>query len=122
MSEYVVRQCREEAAHKAHYWGDASEQEKPYRCPGDAHPFFYLDWDRQVRRFQPPGPDQVRAARGLLAALGRWEEMPDTAGSRWAMKFVRWLADYGAPGPDDVRRWPEPEPDLPPLWWTRPPE
>jgi hypothetical protein len=48
--------------------------------------------------------------------------MPDTAGSRWAMKFVRWLADYGAPGPDDVRRWPEPEPDLPPLWWTRPPE
>jgi hypothetical protein len=43
----------------------------------------------------------VQAARKLLAALDRWEDMPDTAGSRWAMKFVGWLAEYETPPPED---------------------
>ena len=38
-----------------------------------------------------------QAARELLEALARWEEMPDTAGSRWAVKFVSWLASYRTP-------------------------
>jgi len=80
-----------------HYWGQADEEGAPYRCPGARRAFFYLDWERQVRRFHPPGPDQVQAARKLLDALERWEEMPDTAGSRWAMKFIRWLAAYQTP-------------------------
>jgi hypothetical protein len=101
MSDYVVRECREEAAHKPHFWGNADEGELPNRCPGFVHPFFYLDWNRQVRRFHPPGPDQVQAARAMLAALDVWEEMPDTAGTRWALKFLHWLADYRTPGPDE---------------------
>jgi len=59
--------------------------------------FFYLDWEKEVRRFHPPGPDQIQAARRLLKALDTWEEMPDTAGSRWALKFIGWLAAYETP-------------------------
>lgn len=59
--------------------------------------FFYRDWERTVRRFHPPGPDQIQAARKLLVALERWEEMPDTAGSRGVVKFISWLAAYETP-------------------------
>ncbi|HEX6031921.1 MAG TPA: hypothetical protein VFY90_10860 [Tepidiformaceae bacterium] len=97
MTEVEVRACRLEAAHKPHFWGSAEGGEAPYRCLGVAQVFFYRDWERQVRRFHPPGPDQVQAARRLLDALDRWEEMPDTAGSRWAVKFLRWLAEYESP-------------------------
>lgn len=96
-AEVEVRACRREAAHKPHFWGSAEGDGTPFRCPGLAQVFFYRDWERQVRRFHPPGPEQVQAARRLLEALECWEEMPDTAGSRWAVKFLRWLADYGAP-------------------------
>jgi hypothetical protein len=27
--------------------------------------------------------------------------MPDTAGSRWALKFLTWLADYETPRSDE---------------------
>jgi hypothetical protein len=97
MTDIEVRACRLEEAHKAHFWGLAEGDEAPYRCLGVQHEFFYRDWERQVRRFHPPGPDQVQAARRLLEALDRWEEMPDTAGSRWAVKFLRWLAEYETP-------------------------
>jgi len=50
-----------------------------------------------VRRFHPPGPDQIEAARRMLDALDNWAEMPDTAGSRWAVKFLTWLAMYETP-------------------------
>lgn len=50
-----------------------------------------------MRRFHPPGPEQIQAARELLEALDQWEELPDTAGSRWAMKFVSWLGRYTTP-------------------------
>ena len=92
-----LRACRLEAAHKPHFWGSAEGGGTPYHCLGVAQVFFYRDWERQVRRFHPPGPDQVQAARRLLDALDRWEEMPDTAGSRWAVKFLRWLAEYESP-------------------------
>lgn len=59
--------------------------------------FFYREGERTVRRFHPPGPDQIQAARKLLEAFERWEEMPDTAGSRWAVKFISWLAEYETP-------------------------
>ena len=97
MTELEVRSCRIETTHQPHFWGSADLGDAPYRCPGVAHAFFYLDWERQVRRFHAPGPDQIQAARGLLEALERWEEMPDTAGSRWAVKFVTWLATYRTP-------------------------
>lgn len=97
MAEFEVRACRLEEAHEPHSWGHAEGDEAPYRCLGVAQVFFYRDWERQVRRFHPPGRDQVQAARRLLEALGRWEEMPDTAGSRWAMKFLRWLAECECP-------------------------
>jgi hypothetical protein len=106
MDEIEPRQCREDRAHKAHYWGTATGDSPPHRCPGFAHPFFYLDWEKEVRRFHPPGPDQIQAARDFLAALALWEEMPDTAGSRWAVKFARWLADYRTPGPGDWQHRP----------------
>jgi hypothetical protein len=97
MTEVEVRACRLEEAHKPHFWGSAEGEGSPYRCLGVAQVFFYRDWERQVRRFHPPGPDQVQAARRLLDALDNWEEMPDTAGSRWAVKFLRWLAEYETP-------------------------
>lgn len=100
MTDVEMRACRLEAAHKPHYWGSAEEGGSPYHCTGVAQAFFYRDWERQVRRFHPPEPDQVQAARRLLEALARWEEMPDTAGSRWAVKFLRWLAEYDSPLPD----------------------
>lgn len=100
MTDIEVRACRLEVAHKAHFWGSAEGHEAPYRCLGVEHGFFYRDWERQVRRFHPPGPDQIQAARRLLEVLDRWEEMPDTAGSRWAVKFLRWLAEYETPQGD----------------------
>jgi hypothetical protein len=100
MSDFEVRLCRREELHKPHYWGAADALSLPYRCPGVEHQFFYRDWEREVRRFHPPGPDQVQAARRLLAALDAWEEMPDTAGSRWAIKFLNWLAAYETPSAD----------------------
>jgi hypothetical protein len=42
--------------------------------------------------FEPKAASQM-----LLDALDSWEEMPDTAGSRWAVKFLRWLAEYETP-------------------------
>lgn len=96
MTEVEARSCPREAAHKPHFWGSAAGAGTPYQCRGTAQVFFYRDWERQARRFHPPDPEQVQAARRLLEALGRWEEMPDTAGSRWALKFVGWLADYGS--------------------------
>jgi hypothetical protein len=101
MAEVDVRACRLEAAHKPHFWGSAEGDGTPYRCMGVAEVFFYRDWERQVRRFHPPGPDQIQAARRLLDALDRWEDMPDTAGSRWAVKFLRWLAEYETPSSQD---------------------
>ena len=100
MSEFEVRPCRREKAHDPHFWGVADLGARPFRCPGFDHPFFYRDWDREVRRFHPPGPDQIQAARHLLEALEQWEEMPDTAGSRWAVKFLTWLAEYETPSQD----------------------
>jgi hypothetical protein len=100
VSDYEDRPCRREAAHDPHFWGPAGGDGAPYRCLGAERAFFYRDWEREVRRFHPPGPDQVQAARKLLAALDSWEDMPDTAGSRWAMKFVRWLAEYETPSAD----------------------
>jgi hypothetical protein len=103
MPEFEVRQCRREAAHDPHFWGAADVDDVPYRCPGAQRHFFYRDWEREVRRFHPPGPDQIQAARRLLAALESWEEMPETAGARWAIKFVTWLAQYETPSaePED---------------------
>jgi hypothetical protein len=94
------RPCRREAAHDPHFWGRAGGDGAPYRCLGAERTFFYRDWEREVRRCHPPGPDQVQAARKLLAAVDSWEDMPDTAGSRWATKLVRWLAEYETPSPD----------------------
>jgi hypothetical protein len=99
MSDFEVRPCRRDALHKPHYWGEADTESRPYRCPGVERQFFYRDWEKEVRRFHPPGPDQIQAARRMLAALDAWEEMPDTAGSRWALKFLTWLAAYETPGP-----------------------
>lgn len=89
--------CRTEAAHEPHFWGAARADGQPHRCPGTIRPFFYQDWEKEVRRFHPPGPDQVQAARRLLAALEHWDEIPDTAGSRWAVRFITWLAEYETP-------------------------
>jgi hypothetical protein len=100
MAEFEVRSCAKEHQHDPHFWGDASGDGPPYRCKGGGHPFFYRDWEREVRRFHPPGADQIQAARRLLDALGDWAEMPDTAGSRWAVKFVTWLASYESPPSD----------------------
>jgi len=97
MSEFESRPCRRDALHKPHFWGEAGTGGTPYRCPGVERKFFYRDWEREVRRFHPPGPDQIQAARRLLVALDAWEEMPDTAGSRWAVKFLTWLATYETP-------------------------
>jgi DNA-binding CsgD family transcriptional regulator len=102
VSTYEVRPCRREEEHDPHYWGAADLGAVPLRCPGIERRFFYRDWEREVRRFHPPGPDQVQAARKLLAALEQWEEMPDTAGSRWAIKFITWLAEYATPSDDDL--------------------
>ena len=99
MTGYEDRPCRREATHDPHFWGPAGGT--PYRCFGAERAFFYRDWEREVRRFHPPGPDQVQAARRFLAALDGWEDMPDTAGSRWAMKFARWLAEYETPAFDE---------------------
>jgi hypothetical protein len=101
MTDFEVRPCRREAAHDPHFWGSADAGAVPFRCLGAPRPFFYLDWEKTVRRFHPPGPDQVQAARRLLEALDRWEEMPDTAGARWAVKFITWLAEYETPSPQD---------------------
>jgi hypothetical protein len=98
MTEFEVRPCRQEDVHKSHFWGEADTGSLPYRCPGLERQFFYRDWEKQVRRFHPPGPDQIQAARRLLATLDAWEQMPDTAGSRWAIKFITWLATYETPG------------------------
>jgi hypothetical protein len=100
MTDFEVRACRKEKSHDPHYWGSAVGGSHPYTCPGVEHKFFYRDWEKEVRRFHPPGPDQIQAARKLLEALDDWEEMPDTAGSRWAMKFVSWLAAYETPTPE----------------------
>jgi hypothetical protein len=97
MPEYTERHCRRDTAHDPHFWGDADIEKVPCRCPGTGREFFYRDWEKEVRRFHPPGPDQVQTARNLLEALNRWEEMPDTAGSRWALKFITWLANYQTP-------------------------
>ncbi len=99
-SDFEVRSCHREMLHKPHYWGEADIGDRPYRCPGVVRQFFYRDWEREVRRFHPPGPDQIQAARRMLTALDAWEEMPDTAGSRWALKFLNWLAAYETPAPD----------------------
>jgi hypothetical protein len=96
MTEFEPRPCRREGDHGSHFWGSA-DVGVPLRCPGTERSFFYRDWDKEVRRFHPPGQDQIQAARSLLEALDRWEEMPDTAGSRWAVKFVAWLSDYAPP-------------------------
>jgi hypothetical protein len=101
MDDVETRPCRRDGLHKAHFWGEADGVSRPYRCPGIERHFFYRDWEREIRRFHPPGPDQIQAARRLLDALDRWEEMPDTAGSRWAIKFVTWLAHYESPAVDD---------------------
>lgn len=101
MSEFELRPCRREVPHDPHFWGSAEPGGRPFRCPGSHPRFFYRDWERQVRRFHPPGPDQVQAARKMLAALELWEEMPDTAGSRWAVKFLSWLAESETPSTDD---------------------
>jgi hypothetical protein len=98
--EAEVRPCRRETSHAPHFWGAAELEGRPYQCPGRRRRFLYRDWEKEVRRFHPPGPDQVQAARKMLEALGRWEEMPDTAGSRWAVKFVTWLSEYETPSPD----------------------
>jgi hypothetical protein len=97
ISDFESRPCRQDALHKPHFWGEADTGSRPYRCPGVGRQFFYRDWEKEVRRFHPPGPDQIQAARRLLVALDAWEEMPDTAGSRWAIKFVTWLAAYETP-------------------------
>lgn len=99
-SDFEVRSCHREMLHKPHYWGEADIGDRAYRCPGVVRQFFYRDWEREVRRFHPPGPDQIQAARRMLTALDAWEEMPDTAGSRWALKFLNWLAAYETPAPD----------------------
>jgi hypothetical protein len=101
MSDFEVRPCRRDTLHKPHFWGEADLESLPYRCPGVERQFFYRDWEKEVRRFHPPGADQIQAARRLLAALDAWEEMPDTAGSRWALKFLTWLADYETPRSDE---------------------
>ncbi len=96
-----MRPCRREKAHGPHFWGADDLGGRPLRCPGMERLFFYRDWERTVRRFHPPGPDQIQAARKQLEALEGWEEMPDTAGSRWAVKFISWLAEYETP-PDQA--------------------
>ena len=111
MPPFEVRSCRRESEHAPHYWGEADVGSTPLRCLGVERRFFYRDWEREVRRFHPPGPDQIQAARELLEALDQWEEMPDTAGSRWAIKFVRWLAQYTTPPPDKYKTSMPGEPD-----------
>lgn len=97
MTEFEVRSCIKQHPHDPHLWGDRSCGGPPYRCDGDGYQLFYRDWERKVRRFYPPGPDQRNAARRMLDALGNWAEISDTAGSRWAVKFRTWLANYETP-------------------------
>ena len=104
MAEFEVRSCSKEHVDDPHFWGDAKWGGPPYHCKGAGDPFFYRDWEREVRRSHPPGPDQIQAARRMLDALDNWAEMPDTAGSRWAVKFLTWLAIYETPPP--VRAFP----------------
>jgi hypothetical protein len=66
ISDFESRPCRQDALHKPHFWGEADTGSRPYRCPGVGRQFFYRDWEKEVRRFHPPGPDQIQARhRGL---------------------------------------------------------
>lgn len=101
MTDHEIRPCHRETRHDPHFWGAADAGSLPLRCPGTERAFFYRDWKKEVRRFHPPEPDQIQAARRLLRTLDAWEEMPDTAGSRWAIRFLTWLAEYETASDED---------------------